>query len=1617
MKAKGMLAVLAVTTAVSVSQGAIHTTTGQGGSLADPSTWNNQSVPAEGETDLQMRLLVAEDGVAYVNDLPFVPLLAAFDFTGVISKYPDASHATLSGGAMRVLRNGYSGGFGIADSTPTGFVGEVSAPLVAAYPHVYFKVPAGRTLILSGPLTHEPVDKQYYPSGVTADLWTTNCFRFNGQGTNVIRGVYHVDVAVSYATAYAATLFENGTTIVENEMYLPRFTISSCTFVVGPGGKVANWSSPAVIGNATVDIAGGLWKTKQSVYWGSSSSGIVKVRVRDSGCWYTYDTEQLGKDGLTDISVEDGGSLYLRSIHYQGFSQNGSTHLTVSGGLVKEGVDAIYLGSYGNTAADNWLCLKGGETWASHLSQRARSDAVGKNNDVKFYGDGGTLVATVANKLTTANTLDPFVTGDATKFHAYARAGGLVVDTMRNTVNFNAAIAGNDDAQKADGGVVKLGTGTLKLSVACTYAGTNEVRCGTLELAAANAAPLTKVGAGATLKIDDPAFYAQAVRLETAGRLAFAGSALSLSALSAADGGVLVLTPGAQAVTLGATPELDGALAFELTGAVANGTYSLLTVASAETVAMKCRVSNPVAGKAYAFSAADGQVKVTVADAMGVSAWNAAGGGAWTSSDSWAGDVPNAAGAQATFGSVLASAATITVDADVTVGTLLVDGAANLTFAGSGALTFAGNGATALLEVKSGSHTLSADVKVVGETVLRVASGATLSVNDLVADGAAAFVRICGAGTVSVAGTCDVPILVSETAILKLGEGAKLMKDVTVGDGATLNVAGNAEVVGNLNLPVGAICQTAAGKALVQDEAPEMVSVYYQSASSPTRAFRDLSALKTAKLRYATLAYAGDEAGTFSGDILVAGIGANYASALRRLPGAGDLAFTGSVVAGDSSSGFRVQGDMDGEISLSGDWISAAIDTYFRLGGGRIRLADGFIFNGSRDVAGGFRLGGDTGEKTSVEMESGVTINAYDLSVSPEARAAGADVSFTQKGGSVVLRNGLAVGSLASSSPKTLRMEGGSFQTAPTAWTRFLYGPSSLMIAGGEMALGNLVFGETGNATASYEITTAPLSAGSTDIVVSNGVLAVSGEFDLSGDSSGHRYNRLTAETDGIVSTPAAIRTAPGDGLVNGGAYTALGLDGGVFRLTGVGTDVASSLADYFPALGAIALGVNGGTVDTCGNAVTINAPLRAVAANGTFVKDGTGTLTVSGKSVVRGGLDVRQGTLSIGLASDKMRNFGDGLVAYWDFDGDDPLADKSGYGHDLFQMNANSSVDFTETNAFDGKSASWGTRTWAWLGAFTNANEKLIVNEFTVSLFVRLDCWDKLYASDKASTIFAAKVQPQKTKSDVSSADSLVVTGPNTFASDFDQQNVMSGVDVSSVFDLGTWHALTYVRRGGEISFYVDGTLVRRNSTTTPSRGLFDFLNAENGEDSCRMLSFGRGTWSQNCAVKNMMLDDIAIHRRALTDAEIAQYYADRGTVPTPDVTVADGATLDLRGGAVSAPTLAGAGTVNGGVTVLEKLVADPEGPVHVKDLAFGENGTVDLAFADGEKAKSRYAQVIATFDTLAADAEAVLRTWTVTGFGRDGSTGYRGRLSVDRTAQTVTATIEGPGFIMIVQ
>ena len=101
----------------------------------------------------------------------------------------------------------------------------------------------------------------------------------------------------------------------------------------------------------------------------------------------------------------------------------------------------------------------------------------------------------------------------------------------------------------------------------------------------------------------------------------------------------------------------------------------------------------------------------------------------------------------------------------------------------------------------------------------------------------------------------------------------------------------------------------------------------------------------------------------------------------------------------------------------------------------------------------------------------------------------------------------------------------------------------------------------------------------------------------------------------------------------------------------------------------------------------------------------------------------------------------------------------------------------------------------------------------------------------------------------------------------------------------------------------------------------------------------------------------------------------------------------------------------------MLGRLVADGDGPIHVRDLAFGEGGTVDLAFAEGERARGGYSRVVATFETMGADAEAALRTWAVTGFGRDGESRWRGRLGVDRAAKAVTATIDGPGLVFVIR
>jgi hypothetical protein len=113
-----------------------------------------------------------------------------------------------------------------------------------------------------------------------------------------------------------------------------------------------------------------------------------------------------------------------------------------------------------------------------------------------------------------------------------------------------------------------------------------------------------------------------------------------------------------------------------------------------------------------------------------ISTWNVDANGNWSAATSWAGGVPNAAGATAVLGGIITQPRTVTVDVPITVGRIDFDDTNAYTVAGSNALTLDATSGSAQINVINGSHTISAPITLADDatiTVTPAASNLTLS--------------------------------------------------------------------------------------------------------------------------------------------------------------------------------------------------------------------------------------------------------------------------------------------------------------------------------------------------------------------------------------------------------------------------------------------------------------------------------------------------------------------------------------------------------------------------------------------------------------------------------------------------------------------------------------------------------------------------------------------------------------------------------------------------------------------------------------------------------------------------------------------------------------------------
>ena len=100
--------------------------------------------------------------------------------------------------------------------------------------------------------------------------------------------------------------------------------------------------------------------------------------------------------------------------------------------------------------------------------------------------------------------------------------------------------------------------------------------------------------------------------------------------------------------------------------------------------------------------------------------WNVNSNGNWSSAANWTIGVPNSAERWQSSAAIITAPRTVTVDVPITVGRIVFENANAYTIAGTNAVTLDATSGDALINVASGSHTISAPVALADNTVITV---------------------------------------------------------------------------------------------------------------------------------------------------------------------------------------------------------------------------------------------------------------------------------------------------------------------------------------------------------------------------------------------------------------------------------------------------------------------------------------------------------------------------------------------------------------------------------------------------------------------------------------------------------------------------------------------------------------------------------------------------------------------------------------------------------------------------------------------------------------------------------------------------------------------------------
>ncbi len=570
------------------------------------------------------------------------------------------------------------------------------------------------------------------------------------------------------------------------------------------------------------------------------------------------------------------------------------------------------------------------------------------------------------------------------------------------------------------------------------------------------------------------------------------------------------------------------------------------------------------------------------------SAWAAAVSGSWSKAGNWIGPVPNAAGAVAFVNAPTTSAATLTLDAPLTLGTLLLGNSAvagagyTLAGVGSNTLTLSNSGEGAMIAVTNGTHALSTPLTL--DENLTVSSNGALTLGGPIANGSN------GPMGISLTGSGSLALASSNTysGNTTINGGTLVLAHGLAAQNSTVNLNG-----GSLNFAAGVTSPvlgglTGSGSIALATRAVEPVTLNVGANAQNTTYYGVLSgAGGLSKQGVGTLTLAAPT--TYQGPTIIA------AGTLNFLASGGP---TGATISAGGTAN-------PGSYSLTGNTLSisgAGADIWGGTQQGYyvyVPVSASQSFDVAVHIAGMTTQNSDGWEKAGILVRQDASNNA-DPAVFI-AETSGNGVNFEWVDQSRTLQFGTSLG---------------------PNWLRLTYNPALDLFNGYESP-----------STSS----TPPSASDSSWIFIGNysASMGTAGGFLLGIAATAHNNaDTVTAVFDNLGTMKSLF--APVTPVNYLPATTALSIAGsGILDLSG-GNQQVASLSGQSPGNGGSI--VNSGsaasvlTLSPSGGSTTFSGMIRGGGTLGriSLIKNGSGTQVLAGSNTYTGPTTVNQGTLLV---------------------------------------------------------------------------------------------------------------------------------------------------------------------------------------------------------------------------------------------------------------------------------------------------------------------------------------------------------------------------------------------------